>query len=88
MRVDRDNLPVWFSYNHLCAMIYSRDYDSPLKAVTKVLAIDEQAARRRLNGNVVLNHDETITLARGFKMTPREYCDCFLNGLFEELKDD
>lgn len=88
MKVNKDDLPVWFSFNSLCSVVFSRDKDDPLKEVAKILSVSDQAARRRLNGTTALTHDETIMLARGFKMTPREYCECFLNGVFQELKSD
>lgn len=87
MHRNKFNSPEWYNENKLRSVIYSRDIDNPKKAIMNIFHITEQPAYRRLNFGK-MDHEETIILARALKLTPREYCECFLNGVFEELKSD
>lgn len=87
MPANKDNIPSWYSYNKMRAVIYDREYDDPKKAFMQIFSVGYNAANRRYTyGN--LRHDDTIVLAKALHMTPREYCNCFLNGVFEELKEE
>lgn len=81
------NLPEWYNYNKMTSVLYDRECSSPLRTFMTIFDVGIGAARRRYTyGN--LRHDDTIKIARALKMTPREYCECFLDGVFEELTEE
>lgn len=87
MNVNTDNHPEWYNCNKLKGLYMYRDYDSYVEPTMKFLGCARSTAKRKIN-TCTMDHEDTIAIARGLKMTPREYCECFLQGVFEEIKDD
>lgn len=55
-----------------------------VQRIGKLLRRGERQAAKRLYGYMPFTFLESFIVADFFEMTPAEYCDTFLNGLFKE----
>lgn len=84
MQVNKDNTPEWYSETQFLAVFYSRDIADVNRAIMNILHCSYPTARRRVKYGT-FDHEETAIIARAVQppMTPREYCNCFLSGVFQ-----
>lgn len=79
-------LPVWFGKKRLISLFYYNEFDGYIEPGMQILGCSKSTIKRKMREGT-FDHEETIALARALKMTPRDYCECFLKGLFEEIEE-
>lgn len=57
---------------------------SVVESLHKVLGIGKSTIYRKVKGDVPFNLSECCVIASTYEMTPREFCEVFLSGLFIE----
>ena len=74
-----------YSRNALKGLFYIRGYDAYLSAAADFLHVNESTAATKIRHGT-LSVEDTILLAEGLKMTPRQYINTFMNNVFEDIK--
>lgn len=76
----------YFSKDILMSVANSRGYlteRATAFGISTALGIKQNVAKQKLrSGRFTL--EESMVIGSYFEMTPKEFCDVFLNGLFEE----
>lgn len=75
--------PKHYNNNALKGMFYIKGYDKYSEAASEILNVNEMSAIAKIR-NGRLTHEDTIALCQGLHMTPRQYCEIFMVGVFTE----
>lgn len=74
-----------YNKDKLMAMFLFKGYHYYLEAAAEMLKCEYKTASQKIvRGR--LSHEDTINLCQGLKLTPREYCEIFMDGVFEDKK--
>lgn len=84
-QINPDKVAPWFDPWKLKATFMFKGYENYSAPIAKVLSISELTAKDKISASR-LTHEETIKLAKFLELTPQEYCDIFLKGLFKETE--
>lgn len=83
-RINPEFIAEWYNPYELKAMFLHAGYDDYGSVAKDMLHVSsEKTARKKIN-HTVLSHEDTLALARGLNMTPREYMRIFCKGVFED----
>lgn len=85
-KINRDNIEEWYDPYKLKALFLYRGYDDYASVVSRVLNVSKATAPAKIN-RCILSHSDTIELAKALKMTPSEYCDVFMRGVFYPVEE-
>lgn len=86
-KINPEKVAPWFDPWKLKAEFMFRGYENYGAPIARILNVTEQTAKDKMSLSR-LSHEDTIELARALRLTPKQYCDIFLKGLFTEENDD
>lgn len=70
-----------YDKNALKGMFYIAGYEHYLKTAADFLKCNERTAATKIHSGR-MSHEDTIMLAQGLKMTPRQYINIFMRDVF------
>lgn len=85
--INPDNVAPWFDPWKLKGTFMLQGYENYGAPLAKVLGVNTSTVKAKISQSR-LSHDDTIRIARFLHLTPQEYCDIFLKGVFEAENDD
>ncbi len=74
-----------YNKDKLKGLLYIKGQGQFLKPACEMLNMKDSTTSLKINGGK-LTHEETILLAEGLELTPREYLDIFCSGVFTPKK--
>lgn len=75
----------FYNREKLKALFLFKGYGTYMQPASEILNCEVNTASTKINRGR-LSHEDTIALAKGLKMTPRQYCEIFMNGVFKEIE--
>ena len=83
--INPEKVAPWFDPWKLKTTYMMQGYDNYGAPIAKILHVAEHTAKDKMSQSR-LSHAETIEIARFLKLTPKQYSDIFLKGLYDEDK--
>lgn len=81
--VNQDENPEWYDLNKLRAEFMWQGHDNYGVQASQILGVSKAVAQRKIN-HAVLEHEDTIALAKALHMSREMYCKIFLKGVYDE----
>lgn len=81
--INPDNVAPWFDPWKLKGRFMLDGYENYGAPLAKVLGVSKTTVKAKISQSR-LSHEDTIRIAQFLKLTPQEYCDMFLKGVFKE----
>lgn len=79
--INPDKVAPWFDPWKLKAEFMFRGYENYGAPLAKILNVAEHTAKDKISLSR-LSHEDTILIAKALKLTPQQYCDIFLKGVY------
>lgn len=74
--------PKHYDKTALKGMFYLKGHEHFLSVAADYLGVGEKQAAAKLRTGC-MSHEDTILLAKGLEMTPRQYINVFMRGVFD-----
>lgn len=81
--VNQNDNPTWYDLNKLRAEFMWQGHDNYGVQAARILGVSPAVARRKIN-HAILEHEDTIALARALHMSKEMYCMVFLKDVYNE----
>lgn len=82
-KVNQKDIPEWYDWNKLRAEFMWQGHDNYGVQASQIFGVSKPVAMRKIN-HAVLEHEETIMLAKALHMSKDMYCKIFLKGVYDE----
>lgn len=81
--VNQKDNPSWYDLNKLRAEFMWQGHENYGVQASQILGVRKDVAQRKIN-HAILDHEETILLAKALGMSKDMYCKIFLKGVYDE----
>lgn len=71
-----------YDKNALKGIFYLKGYDGYIKKASDILCCSEKTTADKISRGC-LSHEETIDICKALELTPRQYIQVFMHGVFD-----